>query len=45
MLFIGIKTNLIIYPITPITANPRAQDEAIFKNSIKIIVKIKFNNT
>ena len=36
MLFIGMKTNLIKYPITPMTANPRAQDCTIFTNSIEI---------
>jgi hypothetical protein len=30
----GMKINLIVYPITPMTANPIAHDEAIFKNSI-----------
>jgi hypothetical protein len=34
----GIKTNFITYPTTPITANPNAHAWAIFKNS-KIILK------
>ena len=33
MLLIGMKTNFIKYPTTPITANPIAQEEAIFMNS------------
>jgi hypothetical protein len=36
MLLIGMKTNLIIYPITPITANPIAHDYTILTNSIII---------
>jgi hypothetical protein len=34
MLLIGMKTSLITNPTTPMTANPRAQDPAIFKNSL-----------
>jgi len=33
MLFIGMKTNLMIYPTTPITANPMAHELAILVNS------------
>lgn len=33
MLFIGMKTNFMIYPTTPITANPIAQELAILVNS------------
>ena len=33
MLLIGINTNFIKYPITPITAKPMAQDYAILMNS------------
>ena len=33
MLLIGMKTSLIKYPITPITAKPIAHDEAILMNS------------
>lgn len=29
----GMKTNFIKYPTTPITANPIAQDDAILMNS------------
>lgn len=35
MLFIGMKTSLITYPTTPITANPIAHELAIFVNSNK----------
>jgi len=35
ILLIGINTNFIKYPTTPIIANPTAQDKAIFLNSIK----------
>ncbi len=40
MLLIGMKTSLITYPTTPITANPKAQAYAIFKNSNKNIINI-----
>jgi hypothetical protein len=33
ILLIGINTNLMTYPTTPITANPIAQAVAIFINS------------
>ena len=33
------KTSLITNPTTPITANPRAHDPAIFKNSNQNIIK------
>ena len=36
MLLIGMNTSFITYPTTPMTANPRAQDCAIFKNSRKL---------
>jgi hypothetical protein len=33
MLLIGMKTSLMIYPTTPITANPTAHELAILVNS------------
>lgn len=38
MLLIGMKTNFIKYPTTPMTANPIAQEEAIFINSKKFLI-------
>jgi len=41
MLLIGMNTSLITYPMTPITANPIAHEEAILTNSSKFrLVKI-----
>ena len=41
MLFIGINTSLIEYPIIPMMAKPRAHELAIFTNS-KILIKTFF---
>ena len=37
ILLIGINTSLITYPMTPITANPNAQELEIFINSTYFI--------